>query len=74
MSIELAGEIVVCTCSQLSNFAQNAEKPFRATLLAEPFSGMVSQGFVHTCLRGSIISSMRSSYAFRAFTVFFIAS
>jgi hypothetical protein len=36
-------DIVVSPCSHPSNPAENAEKPLRATVLAEPFPGAVAQ-------------------------------
>jgi hypothetical protein len=39
------GDIVDSPHSHHANSAENAEKPFRETLLAEPFPGTVAQGF-----------------------------
>jgi hypothetical protein len=43
---DTVGEIVSSPRSRRSNSAQIAEKPLRATLLAEPFPGAVAQGVV----------------------------
>ena len=39
-------EIVDGPCSNFSNSAENREKTFLATLLAEPFPGTVAQGLI----------------------------
>jgi hypothetical protein len=45
-AINTGGEIVDSPLSLLSNSAESAENPLRATLLAEPFPGTVAQGVV----------------------------
>jgi predicted dinucleotide-binding enzyme len=42
----VAGETVITPWSRLPNSAEAAEKPLRATLLAETFPGAVAQGDV----------------------------
>jgi len=43
---EAVADIADNPVSAVPNSAENEEKPFRATLLAEPFPGTMAQGYV----------------------------